>query len=79
MLYKRAYYRYTLAALADCHVAREGSMFRCLAGFVLCFLLALMGASTVAAADCQFVLGFNTLRDLIGHDIVGECLENRAL
>ena len=51
-------------------------MFRCLAGFVLCFLLALMGASTVAAADCQFVLGFNTIRDLIGHDIVGECLEN---
>ncbi len=51
-------------------------MFRCLAGFVLCFLLALMGASTVAAADCQFVLGFNTLRDLIGHEIVGECLEN---
>ena len=51
-------------------------MFRCLAGFVLGFLLALMGASTVAAADCQFVLGFNTLRDLIGHDIVGECLEN---
>ena len=51
-------------------------MFRCLAGFVLGFLLALMGASTVAAADCQFVLGFNTLRDLIGHNIVGECLEN---
>ena len=51
-------------------------MFRCLAGFVLGFLLALMGASTVAAADCQFVLGFNTLRNLIGHDIVGECLEN---
>ena len=51
-------------------------MFRCLAGFVLCFLLALMGASTVAAADCQFVLGFNTLRNLIGHDIVGDCLEN---
>ena len=50
-------------------------MFRCLAGFVLCFLLALMGASTVAAADCQFVLGFNTLRNLIGHEIVGECLE----
>ena len=51
-------------------------MFRCLAGFVLGFLLALMGASTVAAADCQFVLGFNTLRNLIGHEIVGECLEN---
>ncbi len=51
-------------------------MFRCLVGFVLGFLLALMGASTVAAADCQFVLGFNILRDLIGHEIVGECLEN---
>ena len=50
-------------------------MLRSLAGVVLGFLLALMGASTVAAADCQFVLGFNTLRDLIGHDIVGECLE----
>ena len=25
---------------------------------------------------CQFVLGFATLRDLIGHDIVGDCLEN---
>ena len=54
-------------------------MFRCLAGFVLGFLLALMGASTVAAADCQFVLGFNTLRNLIGHEIVGECLGERAL
>ena len=29
-----------------------------------------------AEADCQFVLGFKTLRDLIGHDIVGQCLEN---
>ena len=25
---------------------------------------------------CQFVRGFKTLRDLIGHHIVGECLEN---
>ena len=32
--------------------------------------------TTVAAAECQFILGFKTLRDLIGHDIVGECLEN---
>ena len=32
--------------------------------------------TSVAAADCQFVLGFATLRDIIGHDIVGECLEN---
>ena len=31
---------------------------------------------SVAAAECQFVLGFATLRDLVGHDIVGECLEN---
>ena len=36
----------------------------------------LMPAS-VAAAECQFVLGFKTLRDLIGHDVVGECLENQ--
>ena len=26
--------------------------------------------------ECEFVLGFKTLRDLIGHDIVGECVEN---
>ena len=40
---------------------------------VLFFLL----PTSAAAADCQFVLGFATLRDLIGHDIVGECLENQ--
>ena len=40
-------------------------------------LLALfMLPTSVAAAECQFVLGFATLRDLIGHEIVGECLEN---
>ncbi len=32
--------------------------------------------TTVTAAECQFVFGFKTIRDLIGHDIVGECLEN---
>jgi len=32
--------------------------------------------SSLAAADCEFRFGFKTLRDLIGHDIVGECLEN---
>ena len=42
----------------------------------MAFLFLLIGASTAVAADCQFVLGFNTLRNLIGHDIVGECLEN---
>ena len=33
-------------------------------------------ATTHGAADCQFVLGFKTLRNLIGHDLVGVCLEN---
>ena len=42
----------------------------------LAVFLALFTAATVHAADCQFVLGFKTLRDLIGHDVVGECLEN---
>ena len=43
-----------------------------LLGFVLFLLL----PTSVAAAECQFVLGFATLRDLIGHEIIGECLEN---
>jgi hypothetical protein len=46
-----------------------------LSSFLL--LLALAFSSTAAhAEDCEFVLGFAMLRDLIGHDIVGECLEN---
>lgn len=28
--------------------------------------------------ECEFILGFATLRDLAGADIVGECLENQA-
>ena len=37
----------------------------------------LFTAATVRAdAECRFVLGFNTLRGLIGHKIVGNCLEN---
>ena len=40
------------------------------------FALFLLLPTSVAAADCQFVLGFKTLRDLIGHDIIGECGEN---
>ena len=40
------------------------------------FALLLLLPTTVAAAECQFILGFKTLRDLVGHDIVGECLEN---
>lgn len=39
--------------------------------------LALLSVTSVAASvDCRFVLGFQTLRDLVGHEIVGECLEN---
>ena len=40
------------------------------------FALFLLLQTSIAAAECQFVLGFKTLRDLIGHEIVGECLEN---
>ncbi len=43
---------------------------------LLALALFLLLPSTAVAAECQFVLGFATLRDLIGHDIVGECLEN---
>ena len=43
---------------------------------LLGFALLLLLPTSVAAAECQFVLGFATLRDLIGHEIVGECLEN---
>ena len=51
-------------------------MKRLLAGIVFGFCLALFSAATVQAADCQFVLGFKTIRDLIGHDVVGGCLDN---
>ena len=39
-------------------------------------VLAMFASTPAYAADCEFRLGFKTLRDLIGHDIVGECLEN---
>ncbi len=48
-----------------------------IAGLALGFLFLLVGSGVAEAADCQFVLGFKTLRDLIGHDIVGECLEDQ--
>ena len=40
---------------------------------------AAFGSQAVAAqpAPCRFVLGFAELRDLIGPDIVGECLEDQ--
>ena len=43
---------------------------------VLGVALVIITTSPAHAADCEFRLGFKTLRDLIGHDIVGECLEN---
>ena len=43
---------------------------------LLALALFLLMPTTVAAAECQFILGFKTLRGLIGHDVVGECLEN---
>ncbi|MCY4436536.1 MAG: hypothetical protein OXE05_04305 [Chloroflexi bacterium] len=46
---------------------------------VLALCLALIPSTVTASDHCQFVLGFKTLRDLIGHDIVGECLENEHL
>ena len=51
-------------------------MGRILRAFLLGIVLLLVTPSVLLSADCQFVLGFETLRDLIGHDIVGECLEN---
>ena len=47
--------------------------------FAVFFALALflLAPATLSAAECQFVLGFKTLRDLVGHDVVGECLENQ--
>ncbi len=43
---------------------------------LLGFALFLLLPTSLSAAECQFVLGFKALRDLIGHEIVGECLEN---
>ena len=42
----------------------------------LAFALFLLLPPSVGAAECQFVLGFKILRDLVGHDIVGACLES---
>ena len=45
--------------------------------FLLAFAVFLLLPTSAAAAECQFVLGFKTLRDLIGHDVVGQCLEDQ--
>ena len=51
-------------------------MCRTIKALLLGIALLLVTPSVSLAADCQFVLGFKSLRDLIGHDIVGECLDN---
>ena len=51
-------------------------MGRILAGITLGVVLMILSEGTLHAANCEFRLGFKTIRDLIGHDIVGECLEN---
>ena len=45
-------------------------------GVLLGVALTFFAGTPIRAADCEFRLGFKALRDLIGHDIVGECLEN---
>lgn len=42
---------------------------------LLLIVFLLLNVNSASAADCQFILGFKTLRDLIGHEIVGDCLE----
>ena len=49
---------------------------RTIRALLLGIALLLVTPSVSLTANCQFVLGFKTLRDLIGHDIVGECLDN---
>ena len=45
-------------------------------GILLGLAIITLTLASAVAADCEFVLGFKALRDLIGHEIVGECLEN---
>ena len=51
-------------------------MKRTITALLLGVALVLFTGASAQAADCEFRLGFKTLRDLIGHDTVGECLEN---
>ena len=51
-------------------------MKRTITALLLGVAFVLFTGASAQAADCEFRLGFKTLRDLIGHDIVGECLEN---
>ena len=42
----------------------------------LFMVLTLLMPSTAKGAECEIVLGFKALRDLVGLSVVGECLEN---
>ena len=54
----------------------RGRMRRATLGLLLGLAVATLTLSSVAATDCEIVLGFKTLRDLVGQEIVGECTEN---
>ena len=51
-------------------------MKRTITALLLGVAFVLFTGASAQAADCEYRLGFKTLRDLIGHHIVGECLEN---
>lgn len=51
-------------------------MKRATVAIMLGVVLALLASTPAHAEDCEFRLGFKTLRDLVGHHIVGECLES---
>lgn len=45
-------------------------------GLLLGLAVATLTLSSATAADCEFVLGFKVLRELVGQEIIGECQEN---
>ncbi len=51
-------------------------MKRVLTALLFGFALLIVTPGVTLAHECHFVLGFSTLRDLIGHDVVGACLED---
>ena len=55
--------------------ARRATSLTVALALAICLVI-FAAATTHATNHCEFRLGFKTLRDLIGHDIVGECLEN---
>ena len=51
-------------------------LWRASIGLLLGLFVTTLVLGSAMAADCEFILGFKVLRDLVGHEIVGECLEN---